>query len=723
MGHLADANLRGNDGAGDGQASPGGFSSDADSRNLPRPEDGMLSFFNRIPEAPVNIIDNNDNALPAIATTGPNPDLPDDGAQRNNGISVESTATPAQAPERRKRKRSEDDEAEVKEEESKKPADNATVDDNDENCCTICLEPWTTSGKHQLSCLPCGHLFGRSCIDTWLRRNRVCPNCKLSMRGKRAILIFGAPSKLQTVDLGELATLRAELDKERREHEKTRKRMRDYREHNASLKNRLKMHATPSFGGPPASTNGPHQSLLALSNAAAVRSATTTATSGARNASTALRASTAATSAPRSGSFESQLRRVLREPILREPIQDSSEFALRPNSFIRNRGARRMNVPNSFPDMMPTGMPNINMLFTVDTNGGSKALAFDANCNVLFSEKRQMSATPQKVSRRALSHYTVRVQSRADIMGRVNDLAVARNYNSPFRGFVAVASQSKRVHILNPSLEEVQSYPTVAPPLSCWWSSTQPNYLVSGLMNGMVVVFDMRNTGSPLVMKKVAANGNIAVHSLAEVAIGGDTTPVLLAGTPTRIEAITFGGFAGTMNMEHVARVGAGADELCCSLAVDGEQVLVSSRQSGVETPGGFGRHVVHQGVRVRSGVDGGSSLELGPPLGGGNGLTGHRMTTLYERSALLCGNGDGEGAIVMSPDSEAVGMNKFTRAWEYRSGAWNSAQVGTYYSRLSTMAVKATTLGRELRGRIGRGLVAHLGDATLQLFAVGAPR
>ncbi|XP_021642128.2 uncharacterized protein LOC110636631 [Hevea brasiliensis] len=36
-------------------------------------------------------------------------------------------------------------------------------------CCPICMEPWGSQGDHQVSCLPCGHVYGLSCIRRWLQ--------------------------------------------------------------------------------------------------------------------------------------------------------------------------------------------------------------------------------------------------------------------------------------------------------------------------------------------------------------------------------------------------------------------------------------------------------------------------------------------------------------------------------------------------------------------------
>ncbi|KAI4349101.1 hypothetical protein L6164_009738 [Bauhinia variegata] len=46
--------------------------------------------------------------------------------------------------------------------------------------CPICMEPWTDGGEHHICCLPCGHIYGMSCIQRWLQQrknSRKCPQC------------------------------------------------------------------------------------------------------------------------------------------------------------------------------------------------------------------------------------------------------------------------------------------------------------------------------------------------------------------------------------------------------------------------------------------------------------------------------------------------------------------------------------------------------------------
>lgn len=51
--------------------------------------------------------------------------------------------------------------------------------------CMICMEEWTIGSAHRICCLKCGHLFGRSCIERWIRekgQQAKCPNCNKPAR-------------------------------------------------------------------------------------------------------------------------------------------------------------------------------------------------------------------------------------------------------------------------------------------------------------------------------------------------------------------------------------------------------------------------------------------------------------------------------------------------------------------------------------------------------------
>ncbi|CAC5413882.1 E3 ubiquitin-protein ligase RFWD3 [Mytilus coruscus] len=52
------------------------------------------------------------------------------------------------------------------------------------NCCPICFEEWTSSGNHRLASLKCGHLFGQSCIDKWLKGQESVLSVMLKLKDK-----------------------------------------------------------------------------------------------------------------------------------------------------------------------------------------------------------------------------------------------------------------------------------------------------------------------------------------------------------------------------------------------------------------------------------------------------------------------------------------------------------------------------------------------------------
>ncbi|XP_048527186.1 uncharacterized protein LOC125506516 [Triticum urartu] len=55
--------------------------------------------------------------------------------------------------------------------------------------CSICMEPWTSMDEHHICCIPCGHVYGWSCLIRWLRdqlsrnENLKCPQCAENFEG------------------------------------------------------------------------------------------------------------------------------------------------------------------------------------------------------------------------------------------------------------------------------------------------------------------------------------------------------------------------------------------------------------------------------------------------------------------------------------------------------------------------------------------------------------
>lgn len=83
------------------------------------------------------------------------------------------------------------------------------IDDADDAfCCSICFEEFTNAGSHRLVCLRCGHIFGQSCIEKWIRseKNAKCPQCKARTKIADIRRIFARAIKM--VDTTELELLK-----------------------------------------------------------------------------------------------------------------------------------------------------------------------------------------------------------------------------------------------------------------------------------------------------------------------------------------------------------------------------------------------------------------------------------------------------------------------------------------------------------------------------------
>jgi len=83
--------------------------------------------------------------------------------------------------------------------------------------CMICMEEWTIVSGHRLCCLKCGHLFGRSCIERWIKekgQNAKCPTCNKPT--KKADLRDLWCKTIKATDNTELSRLQQSLEHEQK---------------------------------------------------------------------------------------------------------------------------------------------------------------------------------------------------------------------------------------------------------------------------------------------------------------------------------------------------------------------------------------------------------------------------------------------------------------------------------------------------------------------------
>eukprot|EP00063_Salmo_salar_P005173 XP_013980008.1 PREDICTED: E3 ubiquitin-protein ligase RFWD3-like isoform X2 [Salmo salar] len=88
-------------------------------------------------------------------------------------------------------------------------------DEGEGETCSICFEPWTTSGEHRLATLRCGHLFGYTCIDRWVKgqgQGAKCPQC--NKKAKRADIVLLYARKLRALDNTEQESMKRSLEQE-----------------------------------------------------------------------------------------------------------------------------------------------------------------------------------------------------------------------------------------------------------------------------------------------------------------------------------------------------------------------------------------------------------------------------------------------------------------------------------------------------------------------------
>ncbi|XP_072278495.1 E3 ubiquitin-protein ligase RFWD3 [Pyxicephalus adspersus] len=95
-----------------------------------------------------------------------------------------------------------------------KPAGVApAIEEEEGDTCTICFEPWTNAGQHRLSALRCGHLFGFTCIDRWLKGGAAkCPQC--NKKAKRSDIVVLYARTLKALDTSEQERMKSSLEME-----------------------------------------------------------------------------------------------------------------------------------------------------------------------------------------------------------------------------------------------------------------------------------------------------------------------------------------------------------------------------------------------------------------------------------------------------------------------------------------------------------------------------
>ncbi|KAI6698056.1 hypothetical protein NL676_018175 [Syzygium grande] len=331
--------------------------------------------------------------------------------------------------------------------------------------CPICMEAWTDDGEHHMCCLPCGHIYGMSCIKRWLKQrgnSGKCPQCNSKCKLKDVRKLFA--SRLVTVDEESQKKIRfleakcASLEKKvagwhMREVEWKRQ-VKEWREH--------------------------------------------------------------------MNEFEK------RESELNERVDRLKERTTNLERFYEVSKSSQFGSAEA--DAVPQGRYTSGLEWGFRFHGGESSSNFETQTELRVDGARlfdicassQMLVIARRLSgigiRDALTKMSlIYPHDTEDIVLPSSSKAVRDLRISPFDGSLAIfASLGKTLSVL--SLESnnvILTYDLPAAAWSCSWDLNNAHHVYAGLQNGMLLVFDMRQTLKPMEsLEGLSCNPIHSMHSL-----------------------------------------------------------------------------------------------------------------------------------------------------------------------------------------------------------------
>ncbi|XP_043699819.1 E3 ubiquitin-protein ligase RFWD3 [Telopea speciosissima] len=304
--------------------------------------------------------------------------------------------------------------------------------DLDGTSCSICMEPWSAEGDHKLCCLPCGHLYGKSCVERWIiqcgRNNAKCPQCNKKYTLSAIRVLYA--SRVVAVD------------------DNTQKKVACLEDEVRSLKSRLESsesrfeHAEKSIASILAETKTKGTCLVIASPG-----------------------------------------QVQRRPseFIAVPGGSQGQILSEQTIGVGSQGSSRCSFEFKHE-------------FLVD---GARIFGMDASSSLLLIGRRLPGMGGMHVlTKISLIH----PDEREDLHLPHNTKAVKDIHVSPSSSRLALlASLGKKLSILSMERNNyVLTYDLPAPAWSCSWDLNCSHHIYAGLQNGMIQVFDMRQTIGPI---------------------------------------------------------------------------------------------------------------------------------------------------------------------------------------------------------------------------------
>ncbi|KAF3793385.1 E3 ubiquitin-protein ligase [Nymphaea thermarum] len=313
--------------------------------------------------------------------------------------------------------------------------------------CPICMEYWSSTGTHRVCCLPCGHLYGRSCINRWIdqcgRNDSSCPQCKTKCKAKDIRNLYA--QKIAAVDeelQQEVISLRAE--NEVLKVEKKRLLEEVYQLKNISNPSIIYLEGTKK-----------KHILYTLEGR----------------------------------QMQTHIDQYFGSDNIQRSFDASSCHFLLQNELVLD---------------------------------GARVFDMDTHCQVMVVSSKPSVARGDHI----LKKLSLLVSSEQDLLrlpantGAVKDLHISpQSTNFPGR-LILLASLGKKLSVV--SLENnnaVVTYNLQAPAWSCAWDLNDSNYVYVGLQNGLLLIFDLRQTMHPV--QTVGGLSSHPVHTVHSIGSQG----------------------------------------------------------------------------------------------------------------------------------------------------------------------------------------------------------
>ncbi|XP_055407827.1 E3 ubiquitin-protein ligase RFWD3 isoform X1 [Bubalus kerabau] len=295
----------------------------------------------------------------------------------------------------------------------------ASVDEDEGDTCTICLEQWTNAGDHRLSALRCGHLFGYKCISKWLRgQTRKCPQCNKKAKQSDIVVLYART--LRPLDTSEQELMKSSLQKEQKLRKKAEL---------DSAQCRLQ--------------------LQALTDKCSR---------------------------------------------LQSRVQDLQKL-IGQDKISQQPGGSQAHFLSGLPTSQSQQKYHFQKAFTVSQTGNCRVMTYcDALSCLVVSQPSPQSAFLPGFGVKMLSTANMKSSQYIPMHGKqIRGLA----FSSRSKGLLLSASLDSTIKLT--SLETntvVQTYNAGRPVWSCCWCLDENNYIYAGLVNGSILLYDLRNTSS-----------------------------------------------------------------------------------------------------------------------------------------------------------------------------------------------------------------------------------